>query len=570
MRLLFLFLIPLLIGCPKPNEEGLTKQRGWNPCFQKGDIKILSGSLRFSRSTQHSRWYGIDPALVPPKALPVLSDDREALILSTPSHAVADIPAANGQWFLRTALRIHSATKGKVHCEIFWADQKDGGVLTSLAQQELVHVPGEPDNWLPLRVPLPAGPGQIQLVCRSPGIGGLRIRGPEIAWATPLVIREDVTPPKPDVVLVTVDTLRADGMDHAPELRRVLKKGVHWNHAVAPSNWTLPSYGSLFSAQPPKIHGAGRGPFSTHPETGRENREFRSIRPDIPLLPESFRQAGYATAMFHQNPLLEAWTGLNRGFEQYTRTQDNTTSGLAIAQKWWEKEKGRPRFLVVHLMAPHLPYSPPTIEGITDNLPNDPLAALAWQDFLAEDHSPKERRDFFDLPKEDKEKVRKRYFGEVAALDSVLGPWVESLLTVNPKTILVFHSDHGEELWDEGGFEHGHAFHSSITQVPLAILAEGLAPSEIHHPVQVQDVGPTLLRIANVQAPRGWDGNLFKPTEKVDSSHPLFRANFGGVSHTSQGIRKIPFLPSTASTGPEPKLRPEEARALAELGYGGD
>jgi arylsulfatase A-like enzyme len=567
MRFLPLLFL-LLAVCSFPEGKGAPKPLDWNPCLGKDAVVVLSGSLRFSRSAMHTWWHGLHHPLLSRPSPPILGDDRDSIILSTPGHAAADLPPFEGPRSLRTALRIHSATPGRVHCEVFW---KSGEDWTSLAKLELPgHEQGLPDAWFPLEASLPPGNGQLELVCRTPGPGGLRVRGPEVAWAHPVVVRKQAEPSLPDVLLVTVDTLRADGLLHAPQLSRILSRGAQWSDALSPSNWTLPAYASLFSAQGPEIHGAGRGPFSPHPVSGPEVRGFRAVHPHLPLLAESFRRAGYATAMFHQNPLLEAWTGLNRGFERYARCQDDTETGLEIAADWWGREDDRPRFLVLHLMAPHLPYSPPAVEGLTDRLPEDPLAKLAWREFLAEDHTPDERRAFFDLEETDRQLVRERYFAEIAALDARLGPWMESILTTSPETLVAFHSDHGEELWDDGGFEHGHSFHESVVRVPLALVALGrLEAASIDHPVQAHDLAPTLLRVSGIPLPDGWTGDLFTPAEESSSTHPLFRTGTGGIRRISTVAESLPFSPTHSSKGPQPGLRPEEARALAELGYSG-
>ena len=147
---------------------------------------------------------------------------------------------------------------------------------------------------------------------------------------------------------------------------------------------------------------------------------------------------------------------------------------------------------------------------------------------------------------------------------------MESILTTSPETLVAFHSDHGEELWDDGGFEHGHSFHESVVRVPLALVALGrLEAASIDHPVQAHDLAPTLLRVSGIPLPDGWTGDLFTPAEESSSTHPLFRTGTGGIRRISTVAESLPFSPTHSSKGPQPGLRPEEARALAELGYSG-
>jgi len=124
---------------------------------------------------------------------------------------------------------------------------------------------------------------------------------------------------------VSIDTLRQDALTDMPYLRGLMAEGWRWKEAYAPSNWTLPAMASLFTGLPAEEHGCGRGPFTTEATGVAEDRAFRALR-GHPTVASFLAAQGYATAMWHQNPFLEAWSGLASGFSRYVRCADRPNS----------------------------------------------------------------------------------------------------------------------------------------------------------------------------------------------------------------------------------------------------
>lgn len=370
---------------------------------------------------------------------------------------------------------------------------------------------------------------------------------------------------RPDVLLITVDTLRADALEHAPELSAVLERGTVFDSAWSPSSWTLPSYASLFSALPAHEHGAGRAPFSREPALGKEERTHSPIRTDVPLLAEQFAAAGYATAMFYSNPVIVPPLGLDRGFGTYERLPVDVRNTVESGREWWAENAGQPRFLVLHIMEPHMLYDDHGA-GL-----EDPFTELDIRSFFDRDHTWLERKVFFDLPEYQRAIVRERYAAEVRAIDSPLATWAGQLLGSLDPPLLIFHADHGEELWDHGSFEHGHSFYDELLHVPLALVWPGRISAEhLNHPVRVRDLGPSLLRLVGLPQPSGWAGDLWEPMTEYHATGLVYRSQHGGRTYRHGVWAFEPFEAVFSrprhDTGAA-DLDPEDRRAIEELGY---
>ncbi len=329
-------------------------------------------------------------------------------------------------------------------------------------------------------------------------------------------------PPKdarPDILFVTIDTLRADRVGvygdtlaKTPTLDALAAKGVLFREAHAVTPLTLPSHTSMLTGLYPLHHGI------------RDNGGFR-LGEDVPTIADALSNSGYTTAAFVSAFVLDGAWGLDRGFDVYRdpfHPQEVAQVGafgevelpsaevVNAAVAWWRsagKEKpGVPRFAWVHLYDPHTPWRS-TAEG-------DP------------------------------------YRGDVAAADSVLARMVAE---VGEDTYIIVTSDHGEGLWSQGEREHGVLLGRAITRVPLLVRppggvkgAEAPEPraglSDVRRPAGIDqelnlDPVPDAPRAARV---------VDVPVSGVDIAPTI--AEVAGVSFASDGLSLVPWIQGTHGT----------------------
>jgi arylsulfatase A-like enzyme len=291
-----------------------------------------------------------------------------------------------------------------------------------------------------------------------------------------------------DVVLITIDTLRADALGFAgnkkvqtPVLDRLAAAGRVYTGAHAHNTVTLPSHTNILTGLYPFQHGV------------RDNSGF-VLAPSVPTLATRLRDAGYATAAFVGAFPLDRRFGLSRGFDVY---DDHYPLGsnpdefqmaerrgdrvVAAALAWWNGAAGKPRFLWVHLYDPHAAYEPP-----------EPFA---------------ER--FRDAP----------YLGEVSAVDSFLAPLLDPFLAGGARPALVaVTADHGESLGEHGELTHGLFAYEATLKVPLVLWGAGVTPGRDGRAARHVDIVPTVLRALGLTPPRELPGrSLLAAPEPGDS-----------------------------------------------------
>jgi len=283
--------------------------------------------------------------------------------------------------------------------------------------------------------------------------------------------RAAAPPARPALLLVTLDTTRADALapeaDAAvtPGFAALAARGLRFRQAYATAPATLPSHSSMMTGLTPAGHGV------------RENGRRLSDR--IPVVAERLRQLGYGTAAFVSGYPLERQFGLARGFERYddefergkVERSSRETTDRALA--WLASTDSRPRFLWVHYYDPHEPYAPP--EPFRSRFPGNP------------------------------------YQGEVAAMDEQLGRLLAAFEASRGgrEVRIIVAADHGEGRGDHGEMLHGNLLYQGVMRVPLVLAGDGIAPGTRSDPVSLRQIHATLLGWAGERA----DGGLLAPAD---------------------------------------------------------
>jgi arylsulfatase A-like enzyme len=301
----------------------------------------------------------------------------------------------------------------------------------------------------------------------------------------------------PSVILIVVDTLRADHLGTygaprftSPELDAYARHGAVFEHAYAPSPWTLPTVASVFTGLLPAQHGAG-----TLLTVGAKVL-YAKLDDRPPTLGERLRALGYPTHAVAGNPNLDKRFGLARGFDTYDfragdmehiRRADAVVDAAAL---WIKSRRGAPFFLFLHMFDPHMNYDPPapTRGRFSGGLPSGRLKLP-----FAESGRARAGRLWLNI--EEQEFVRAAYDEEIAFVDLQIGRLFTILRDagVLDQTIVIFTADHGEELWDHNAFEHGHTLYDELLRVPLIVWGPGIRPGRIDAPVSLVDLAPTVL-----------------------------------------------------------------------------
>jgi len=281
---------------------------------------------------------------------------------------------------------------------------------------------------------------------------------------------EESPTPRLNLLLVTIDTLRADRLScydeshvRTPAIDALASRGTLFARAFAHVPLTLPSHASLLLGTTPLGHGV------------HDNLNFVVIE-EFTTLAEYLRDQGYRTAAFVGAYPLDARFGLAQGFEvyddQYQRRFNVKPSTLerraeevvARAVEYLERAAS-PWFVWVHCYDPHLPYDPP-----------EPY-----------------RGRFAENP----------YDGEVAYVDATLARLFGRLeaLGRDKDTVIVLTGDHGEALGDHGEESHGYFAYNECLWVPLIIVAPGGEPRRVAEPVGHIDVFPTVCDLLDLERP---------------------------------------------------------------------
>ncbi len=294
------------------------------------------------------------------------------------------------------------------------------------------------------------------------------------------------TPAKPplNVVLITIDTLRADHVGcygykqiKTPNIDGLAADGVRFERAFAVVPVTLPSHSSMLTGTYPML--SGMHDFSAN-----------KLSPLQPTLAAVLKQAGYQTGAVIASAVLDSRFGLNQGFDFYydhfdfNRLDEANLDEMErpgnvvadVALDWLGKNSQKKFFLWMHLYDPHFPYHPP-----------EPYS-----------------REYAAQP----------YDGEIAFADEQVGRLLRFLKEngIYRNTVIVLCGDHGESLGEHGEKTHGFFIYNATMHVPLIIrLPENAAARTVADPVSLVDLMPTVLSAVGLEIPSQVQGRSLLP-----------------------------------------------------------
>jgi arylsulfatase A-like enzyme len=340
--------------------------------------------------------------------------------------------------------------------------------------------------------------------------------------------------PPPSVIVVVIDTLRADHLglygyeEHptTPNLDARAGAAAVFERAFSTAPWTLPAIGSLFTGQLPSLHAAGArfvpsagvaaaAPPGSAPAdelVSHDERAFFRLGASRPTLAERFAEAGYETAAIANNTFLAPEFGLDRGFATYdydTEVPERRAAEATDRALAWLSERPsgeRPVFLFLHYFDPHMAYAapPPFLGRFSGALAGDELE-LPLQDITGLRYHIRDRVEGWQRYAA---LERALYDEEIAYVDAELKRLFDALKARGffEHGYLLLTSDHGEEFHEHGGVEHGHTVYDELIRVPLLVWGPGIVAGRHQLPVSLVDVMPTLLEAAGLAAEPGLEG----------------------------------------------------------------
>ena len=290
-----------------------------------------------------------------------------------------------------------------------------------------------------------------------------------------------VVAPRPDVVLVTLDTTRADRIGayghttaRTDSIDALAANGLRFDHAYSVLPLTIPAHATLFTGLHPYHH---------------EVRDNGSgvLAERFTTLAEHFRAGGYATAGSAAAYVTTRQWGFAQGFDAYFDQMPPKADQHEGAQNFWHSERpgeavvadvlgwlekqptDRPVFVWVHLYDAHRPYQPlPAYAALQPGRPYD---------------------------------------AELAYVDDQVGRLVEAFGARKAAgTVFALIGDHGESLGDHHELEHGLFTYDATQRVPWILSGTGVKPGVVAEPVSSADLTPTLLAAAGLPVPEGLDG----------------------------------------------------------------
>ena len=402
---------------------------------------------------------------------------------------------------------------------------------------------------------------------------------------------------RPNVILITVDTLRADHLScygytrpTTPVLDAFAQEGVLFAHAYSQSSWTKPATTSLLTSQYPSMH-----------QTNLE----RSRIPDAEvLLPEVMHDAGYTTAVLSGNPWVTTEYGFNQGVDHFYSIYEerfarvtlfmpalkrvNNFAGAPLynmikrmvqgevsttardeqlaaeAARWLGDNRARRFFVYIHMMSPHHPYDPPppydTMFVQRPQVPpvtNYPRKSY----FFGEEGAPLTELQLADMVG--------RYDGDIRFGDTVIGKLVATLrdLDLLERTVVIVTADHGEEFYDHKNWGHGHSVYNELLHVPLLMRFPARFPRglRVDSTVMTIDVMPTILDLAGARSPAPMAGHSLvglvegKPSDPPDEAFSELLYRYGTGRSLIEGDKKLIEI----SVGDEQKHEMYDLRADA-------
>ncbi|MBW2276079.1 MAG: sulfatase [Deltaproteobacteria bacterium] len=332
---------------------------------------------------------------------------------------------------------------------------------------------------------------------------------------------------KPNVIMIVVDTLRADHLSQygfhletSPGLDEFASHSTRFENCHTPAPWTRPAVTTIFTGMHPLHHSVTRK---------------TSLKDRADTLAERLQLAGLETVGISLNPNVSLDFGLGQGFEIFVEEFGDRATAYTdisqmhrLAQMWfWAKgERRDPFFLFMLPMNVHGPYKVPKGKKRKALLGRAPVKGFKYYSKLMKDIMKRgkaaERRP--EVTPVMLQSLREKYATAVRYSTDNIAEFFEFLKKQGQydNSLIILTADHGEELYDHEGFSHGYTVYDEVLHVPLFIKEPHQHKARVvEEHVEITDIYPTILELLDEEVPAQLDGRSLVPLiegEKRDES----------------------------------------------------
>ena len=319
---------------------------------------------------------------------------------------------------------------------------------------------------------------------------------------------EGSAPARPNVLIITLDTTRADHLgcygyerETSPNLDRLAAESTLYTHVISTSSWTLPSHAALFTGKFTASHGARYDPTGPLKLTSGiegpadwDHYRARGLSTGEVTLAGVLGEAGWRTGAVVAGPWMKRVFGLDVGFEHYDDEQVHSVTGRLASEvtdaalSWLSQPDERPFFLFLNYYDPHSPFQAP--------------APYTFEFVPPQRHTQRglaNSKNWLDL-----------YDAEILYTDEHVGRLLDELRRTQrfDNTLIVVTSDHGELFGEQGHWGHGEFLTQQELSVPMFIKQPGgsTQPARDDRPMQQVDVMPLVLERLGLPIPAGVQG----------------------------------------------------------------
>jgi len=360
------------------------------------------------------------------------------------------------------------------------------------------------------------------------------------AWVNPVITNATRTPTKPNLILISLDTLRADHLgcygypkNTTPHIDKLARQGVVVKTAISQAPFTMSSHMSLLTSLYPSFHGVNKLRDSY-------------LDSKVTTLAEALYNQGYRTWAITGGGQLSSNYGFAEGFETFIEYNNKTDVERKVKETigFLDQQKNNNFFVFFHTFRPHAPYRAPAPYNtmFDPDYQGDVTGDTAT---LNEINSGKRQVTARDI-----EHIESLYDGDIRHTDEALAPLFDYLRSskLDSNTLIVITSDHGEEFGEHGKVAlHSHTLYDELLQIPLILVAPKLLPSGkvLQNQVRSIDIAPTILELFGVQKVEAMQGsslvNLIRSGADKNPEHYAYSERLATDNTYLRSVRSPSF-----------------------------